>query len=529
MSASLALPCPSLLHRLPTLQLLHKVLGRHAVRLWPQAHSFAFSTVYPLALKRWGRHTRLREMSNPPTADLEPRPNRSGPSEASTRAALRRPRAERFLAGRLAWNRVYRATSYLRSSLWVVPFVAIVLVLAVAPVLRVLDARLGWRLAGLRVAGAQALYQTVITLALSFLVFTFGSLLVAIQVASGQLTPRIIATTLLRDQVVKYSVGLFVFSLIFATMALDRLGTQVHELVALITAILGITCMAAFLFLIDYAARLLRPVSIVARVGEEGLAVIRAVYPNRERHAADVASSALPEAPRRVVHHTGPSGIVLAIDLETLVREARRADGIVELIPQVGDYVANEEPLLALYGGAAAIDDRKLRATVALGSERTMEQDPLFSFRILVDIALKALSPAINDPTTAVLALDQIHLLLRAVGQRQLRGQAILDAAGLPRVIHRTPNWEDFVHLSCNEIRRCGAGSVQVARRLRAMFDNLVALLPADRHAALEQEGRLLEQMLQPLYGIPEDVALARIPDSQGLGGSSGVRGPLGT
>ena len=177
------------------------------------------------------------------------------------------------------WNRLYRATSYLKSALWTIPFLAIVLVLAIAPALRALDGRLGWRITGLSVSGAQALYQTVITLTLSFLVFTFGSLLVALQVASSQSTPRIIATTLLRNNVVRYSVGLFVFSLIFAVIGLDRLETTVHEIVTLVIGGLGIACMATFLFLIDYAARLLRPGSILARVGDAGLAVIESVYP----------------------------------------------------------------------------------------------------------------------------------------------------------------------------------------------------------------------------------------------------------
>jgi uncharacterized membrane protein len=90
----------------------------------------------------------------------------------------------------------------------------------------------------------------------------------------------------------------------------------------------------------------------------------------------------------------------------------------------------------------------------------------------------------------------------------------------LVRVIFRTPNWEDFVHVSCNEIRYCGANNVQIARRLRAMLDNLVASLPAHRHMALDQERRRLEQMVETFYTIPEDRALASIPDSQGLGGS---------
>ena len=107
--------------------------------------------------------------------------------------------------------------------------------------------------------------------------------------------------------------------------------------------------------------------------------------------------------------------------------QARRANGVIEFVPQVGDFVAVEDPLFHLYGGAGAIDDGSLRGAVALGSERTMEQDPTFAFRILVDIAIKALSAAINDPTTAVLAIDQLHRLLRLVGLRNLGSEELRD------------------------------------------------------------------------------------------------------
>ena len=154
-----------------------------------------------------------------------------------------------------------------------------------------------------------------------------------------------------------------------------------------------------------------------------------------------------------------------------------------------------------------------------------MEQDPLFAFRILVDIALKALSPAINDPTTAVCAIDQVHRLLRAVGKRRLRGDVMTDGLGQPRVIYRTPNWEDFVHISCNEIRFCGANNTQIARRLRAMLENLIDTLAPHRRTALEQERDRLDQVLKAYYPIPADLELASIPDSQGLGGSTAARG----
>src|SRR5262245_48849377 len=198
-------------------------------------------------------------------------------------------RAEHYARRNLLWGSAYRAASYTKSALWVVPFIAILLVLFIAPTLRVIDGWLGWHIAGLDVAGAKALYETVITLTLSFIVFTFGSLLVAIQVAGGQLTPRIIATTLLRDNVVRYSVGLFVFTLVFAVMSLNRLeSNNIPELVAVTTSFLGIACMATFLFLIDYAARLLRPVSIVTRVANEGFGVIASVYPETSNDPADV-------------------------------------------------------------------------------------------------------------------------------------------------------------------------------------------------------------------------------------------------
>jgi uncharacterized membrane protein len=185
----------------------------------------------------------------------------------------------------------------------------------------------------------------------------------------------------------------------------------------------------------------------------------------------------------------------------------------------VGDFVAVDEPLFHLYGAAGAIDDRKLRAAVALGSERTVEQDPTFAFRILVDIAIKALSPAINDPTTAVLAIDQLHRLLRRVGLRLASREEICDETGEPRLVFRTPNWEDFVHLTCTEIRHCGADSVQIMRRMRSMLENLMQTLPPHCHAELSQQLELLDRTVEEHYSFPEDLALARIPDSQGLGG----------
>ena len=425
----------------------------------------------------------------------------------------------------MTWNKWYAFRSYVRSSLWIVPFIALLLEQVTFRVIYALDARFTWIPPWpFGLSGTQTALQTIITLVLSFIVFTFGSLLVAIQVASGQLTPRIIATTLLRNNVIRRTVGLFVFTLLFALGTVARIETTVPGLVMWAAAILGLASIMAFLFLIDYAARLLRPVSILWRVGEKGLSVVESVYP-KPITDADAAPPQRRQfnAPDRIVTHRGTSAIVLAINLEALIAEASRVDGMIEVVPRVGDFVAGGEPVFLLHGGSSAFDERKLRGSVAFGPERTIEQDSTFAFRVIVDIAIRALSKAINDPTTAVLAIDQLHRLLRNVGKRHLHDEQIMDDAGYLRVIFPTPNWDDFVQLACREIRLYGAENFQIARRLRAMLGNLTKTLPESRRPALRLELELLDRTIEKLYPLPEDLAVARIADTQGLGGSSGA------
>lgn len=417
-------------------------------------------------------------------------------------------------------NQARNLAGTLKSSLWFVPILAIPLELLTIRVVHGLDNWLGMQFVDLGMSGAQTLLETITTATLSFVVFTFGSLLVAIQVASAQLTPRIIATTLLQDKTVKYTVGLFIFTLLFALGVRNRLDEPSHDLSVALAALLGILSFAAFFYLIDYAARLLRPVSILTRVADSGLAVIESVYPERfiSPTVAERQLQKLGPA-ERTIKHGGKAGIILAADLSALLAEAQRLNGVIEFVPQVGDFTGEGEPLFRLYGGATRADDHKLVASVAFGSERTMKQDPTFAFRIVVDIALRALSAAINDPTTAVLAIDQLQYMLRSVGRRYLRTDEILGASNELRLVFRTPDWEDFVHLACREIRLCGANNLQIARRMRAMIENLVQTLPAHRHAALKLELSLLDRAIERHFAEPEDLALAQLPDSQGLGG----------
>lgn len=431
----------------------------------------------------------------------------------------------------MRWNVRTAIKRYISGSMWLIPLFALLFYQVFARITAAIETwlvRTGridetTSYLGLSAAGARSMLETTVTLNLSFLVFTFGSMLVAIQVAGGQYTPRIIATTLLRDNVIRLTVGCFVFTLVYALRVLTRMDASVQQFNTFIAALLGLISVMFFLYLIDYAARLLRPVSLVERVGKYGVNVLERVYPEKTVRPVPVEPHIALGPLQGIVVNKDRPGVVLALDLTGLVRLARQADGIIEFVPQMGDFLSVDEPLYRLYGGAGGLDERRLREAVVLGTERTMEQDPTFAFRILVDIAIKALSAAINDPTTAVLALDQLHRLLRVVGLRALRGENVRDAAGVARLIYRTPNWEDYVHLACAEIRLCGAGSVQIMRRMRSMLENLVKTLPPHRHPELYQQLDLLDRTIDAAYALAEDRALARIGDSQGLGGTLGV------
>ena len=174
-------------------------------------------------------------------------------------------------------------------------------------------------------------------------------------------------------------------------------------------------------------------------------------------------------------------GVVLGLyrDVVAWVALGARYDCVIELVPQVGNYVQLAAPLLIALPASAGLPARALLHSIALGVERTMEQDPMLAFRVIVDIACKGLSPAINDPTTAVLALDRIHHLLRHVGLRRLDNEKVRDVKGRVRLLYPTPDWGDFLVLAVTEIRHFGGSSIQIARRLRALLEDLIQTLPA--------------------------------------------------
>jgi len=421
----------------------------------------------------------------------------------------------------MSWASRKRLRVFVRSTLWVVPALSTLAAFLSVPLLRVVDRSLGFHFFRYTPDGARALAAIVAAAMLSFVVLFFSVLLLTVQIASSTLSPRIIARPF-RSRTLKASLGLFVFTLIYSMEVVAR-GTEgsLGQMAAAMVFILTIVSICVFLYVVEHVSKQLRPVTVMTEVASDGLQVIKAVYPNIQGNEdQEEEFDATPLGPAsRVITYEGDPGVVQAIDTAALTKMAVRARCTIEVVPQVGDFVAIHDALFRLYGGAGAIASNELLDHIVLGRERTLEQDPAFAFRIIVDIASKALSPAINDPTTAVLALDQIHNLLREVGLRRLDNGLIHDATGQLRLVCHTPNWEDFLGLAVTEIRQFGANSTQVARRMRAMLEDLIPMLSPHRASTLRQELDLLKFTLDQGFRVPQDRERADLPDFQGLGG----------
>jgi uncharacterized membrane protein len=369
---------------------------------------------------------------------------------------------------------------------------------------------------------ARIVLVTLASSVFTFIVYVASFLLLAVQLASAQLTPRIIGIVF-KDRITRFSLMFFIITFILLCGCLVRTKTMVPLVTTYISSFCCLASLIVFLFLIDHVGKSLRPSGVLLKVALRGRKIIGDVYPHRLTEHKDTIKEPDLNEDNESVHIviSKKNGVLLAFDVQGLVSLASRRDCVIVLIPQAGDFVAVEQPLFKIVGGKSIPSPAELYNCVAFGQERTPEQDPIFAFRIIVDIASKGLSPAINDPTTAVLAIDQIHRLLSSVGGRHLDEGRRRDSNGVLRFIYLTPNWEDFVYLAVTEIRHYGAESIQVVRRLRAMLENLIRTLPSERTKLLQQELGMLQRSTKRFFSEPEDQALADISDLQGVGGGN--------
>jgi uncharacterized membrane protein len=180
--------------------------------------------------------------------------------------------------------------------------------------------------------------------------------------------------------------------------------------------------------------------------------------------------------------------------------------------------VAPGAPLYRVRGDPARLDLAELRRATLFADERTIAQDPAFAIRAIADLALRALSPAVNDPTTAVQAIDGLEAMLLELAERDLERGHITDAEGTLRLVYPLPDWSEVLDLALTEVRHYGADAPQVARRLRALLLTLRARTPDVRHPALDAHLERLDAAVAVAYADPVARAHASTPDHMGIG-----------
>lgn len=235
-----------------------------------------------------------------------------------------------------------------------------------------------------------------------------------------------------------------------------------------------------------------------------------------DRHVMRLDAEVAPPADLTVVRYLGRPGQLVALDHRGLLRAARRAEGYLRLTTRIGDGILPGDTI-GVVDARLPDQDRAISRCLVVSVERSLQHDPLYALRLLVDIAIRALSPAVNDPTTAVRSLDEIEAVLRAAAALPL-GQVRLQV-GRAVVVFDPPSWEDFLELGLLEIIEFGASQPQIGRRVTAMLADLERDLPAARRPALDRFRRLLGDCVAA-HRQGELLRIALVGDRQGIGGS---------
>jgi uncharacterized membrane protein len=414
----------------------------------------------------------------------------------------------------------YKLYTSIRSSLWLIPVLCVAIGAVTSFATIALDRAHDYTLIPQSlVGGPDAAMQVLATIATSMVSLTalvLTIVLVVVQLAMGQFSPRIVQR-LLRDRPSQVAIGLFVATFVHSLLALREveLGDpgqpgQVPGLAVVVAFLLALASIAVLVMYVHHIGQALRVSALVELAGEQTRRLLYKVYPEPGPAPANALDPATVVAKK--------SGVITTVAHRQLVEAARDADCVLELVPAVGEYVPAGAPLFHVRGDPQRVNRRKVDNGVILRPERSLDQDVAYGLRLLVDMAERSLSDSRwQDPTTAVQAIDRLHDCLRQLATRPFPSGRHYDDDGELRLIERVMTWEAYVHLAFDEIRLAGAGSPQVARRLQAALRDLLSVAPSDRAQVLEEQLDLLSAGTEQELSQDIDVRRAARSDPAGL------------
>jgi uncharacterized membrane protein len=420
---------------------------------------------------------------------------------------------------------LYKTYTNVRSSLWLVPVLCVVVGALISLATIALDRASDYQLVPSSVVGgpdaALGILSTVATSMVSLTALVLTIVLVVVQLAMGQFSPRIVQR-LLSDRPSQLAIGLFVATFVHTLLAIREVEPgdpgepgQVPGVAVLATFVLALASIAVLVMYVHHVGQALRVSALVELAGGETRRLLERIYPYDGAPPADQTD------PRTVV--AKKSGVVTTVAHRQLVDTAREGNCVLELVPALGEFVPAGGQLFRVRGDLDRLNRDKVNNGVILSMERTLDQDVAYGLRLLVDMAERSLSDSRwQDPTTAVQAIDRLHDCLRQLARRPIPDGRHRDEDGEVRLIEHVMTWEAYVHLAFDEIRLAGAGSPQVARRLQAALRDLRAIVPPERRQVLDEQLELLSAGTTDALAEESDVRMAQDADAIGLGVSAG-------
>lgn len=434
------------------------------------------------------------------------------------------PRGPSRAVTSLRWRRTRRRLR--QAPVWRLPAVLIVLAAVAALILSGLDDD-SVSTSGLDTGTTAALLSAVAGGMITLTGLVFTAITLAMQFGAAQLSVRVVPL-LQHEPVMRWSVGMFLATFVFSLLtALDLAGAGAGAapLAPTLVAVV-LTLISAFLFLalVAKVGTILNSSRLLRWIASQGRTAVTRAYPEGHHEAGEVTVPAAPAAAQRGavtvvrLRQLSPEGrVLLAVDLARLQRLATRWGVTVAVQPSIGEFVAHQAPLFEVVGPALWVRPYQLTSCLVFGDTHSPAVSPAAVLQSIVDIALKGLSPAINDPGRAVQALDHLEDLLSMLAPR------VLLPTELTRVRGHERTWADYVSVATDEIRHFSTGSTQVQRRLRAVFETLLATCPPEQHPPLLARLAALDGQVRREWSEPLDRRLASSADPQGLGSESGT------
>jgi uncharacterized membrane protein len=346
---------------------------------------------------------------------------------------------------------------------------------------------------------------TIAAASITTLTFVFSTLMVLLQLASAQLSPRAIRK-IIREGRTQFVMSVLAATFVFAIISLTMLYGEKEPGVALLLTSVGTLLMmmsvTTFIYFVGYVVDRVRAPSVIRLVSAETEYWLRRTYSLETPPECPPACAAAPAATDIIDVRASSSGLVSGIDTQRLLQLAEKASATIVLEIELGSAVTEGLVIGRIEGSTDARLAAHVSKAISAVAERTIEGDPAWGFRVLVDIAIKALSPAINDPTTATQVIDELERLLAILSVRAEEPGSFYDEAGVLRLQMETLSWRDHVELSVHEIYLYGAHSPQVTQRLSRMLEDLQDVAKGeDRLSALRalREKTVVVEPMVPL------------------------------